>query len=138
MSEFADDIDRALGVRMRWGRNDCVLWAASVLRKRLGYDLAAEWRGKYYGRRSAYGILAKRGGLIRAVGKAIKRRGGVRCDGDVRPGDVVIINTTDGPAIALCHTPGWAVGRVDMGVAIVKLERNPPVAAWRLEGVCQR
>lgn len=47
----------------QWGTNDCALMAANYVLAKTGVDFAAEFRGKYNSKYSAYRLIAGTGGL---------------------------------------------------------------------------
>ncbi len=88
-----------------WGRHDCALFAADVVRAVTGEDIAAWFRGRYKTRRGAYGALKRfaGGGLEQAMDKQAVARGMAA----IRPalaqrGDMVLVDTPEGPALAIC------------------------------------
>lgn len=124
-------IERSMGVPMRWGRNDCALWVASIIRRGLGYDPAKDWRGKYYSARKAIAIMGK-GGLPRALFKAAKRHGWTHIPVEkAAPGDVGLCQVANGDvAVVINRAPGWWVGRVNFGYSMVRDDMI--VSAWKV------
>jgi hypothetical protein len=57
---------------MEWGKDDCALWCADIVRDALGYDLAAPFRGRYKTRRGAMRVLGRKGlkGLLQRTARA--------------------------------------------------------------------
>ncbi len=120
-------MDTAAETPMRWGKDDCALWTANILRPVLGYDPAAEWRGKYRtrdGSRRAAGT----NGLLGAI-RAIARRHHWKRIHPVlaQPGDVGMVWTTydDKPVLAtvICRKRGWFVGRAASGITLLPADR---------------
>lgn len=100
---------------MQWGRDDCALWCADILKAALGYDAAAHFRGRYRTRIGAHRVLGG-GGLPHALRLASRRHGWRR----VRPeradvGDVGLAVLVGVVSTVICRKPGWFVGRSEMG-----------------------
>ena len=135
--DIAEIIDRAMaraeGVPLRWGRNDCALWVAGLVKRIHGYDPAADWRGRYWSERRGRELLAdRRGGLMRAVATVARKHRWRRIEvPDATSGDVGLISTAYGPACVICYRPGWWAGRIDRGVALAR--DTGVIAAWRIE-----
>ncbi len=131
----ADVIDRAIdaveGTPMKWGRDDCAMWIAGILRELYGVDLGKGWRCKYRSEKGAARLLGAKGkGLTSAVARTARKHGWKRVDAtEAEPGDLGVFLTREhGPACAVCLQRGAWVGRVDYGVALVK---NTPRYVWR-------
>lgn len=124
-------IDRSEGVPMRWGRNDCALWTASIVRRVLGYDPAADFRGKYWSQRRAFSALGK-GGLPVALSRTARRHKWTRVDvRDAQPGDIGYCKTGDNlVACVINRAPGWWIGRVDRGYAVIR--DTSVIRAWKV------
>ena len=92
-------VETARSWRFAWGRNDCALWTASVVRDLTGEDFAADLRGRYRTRNGALVVMARAGGLACIV---------TRCLGDPVPitrahrGDVCLACFDTGPSIGVC------------------------------------
>lgn len=100
---------------MQWGRDDCALWCANILKDALGYDGAAKFRGRYRTRIGARRALGA-GGLAAALRAAARRHNWrrVAC-GDEQPGDIGVIAFGDAQATVICRAPGWFVARNEVG-----------------------
>jgi len=110
----------AASARMRWGMDDCALWAANVIQAALGYDPAAKFRGHYRTRRGARRVLGGPG-LPGALRAAARRHQWVRVDpADARVGDIGLMAVDGASCCVVCRTRGWFVGRTDEGFAAVK------------------
>jgi hypothetical protein len=133
----ADVIDRHVdaveGEPIRWGRNDCAMWVAAVLRDLHGVDMGKGWRVRYRSEAGARRALNADGGLLKAVARAARRAGWRRIDpSKASPGDLGMFMTVeDGLACVVClqggDRPAW-VGRIDRGVSYVL---RSPRYAWR-------
>jgi len=121
---------RAATTEMVWGRDDCALWVAGVLRQALGYDPARRWRGRYWSRGGARRLLGK-GGMEDALAEAAGRHGWREIDpADARVGDVALAraNQMARPVTMVCRAPGWFVGRDSVGFAAVRTAKI--IKAW--------
>lgn len=112
-----------VSVEAVWGRDDCALWVASVIKDALGYDPADQWRGKYDSRDGANALVGK-AGLPFAIKKVASQNGWKRIDpqsadtGDV--GLTMVPTLIDGlivmrPTTFICRCPGWFVARAERG-----------------------
>ncbi len=112
-----------------WGRHDCCLFAADVVAAMTGTDYAAEFRGRY---RSAGG--AKRA-LTRYGAGSLETTLTAKLGAPVAPrlarrGDVLLLDTEDGPALGIC------AGTHGFFAAPEGLARMPVAAcrgAWRVD-----
>jgi hypothetical protein len=110
-------LDRALQAamatasEMQWGRDDCALWCANILREALGYDGAARFRGRYRTRIGAARVLGQAGlaAALRAAARKHKWRR-IRC-GEEKVGDIGVLMLFDVPVTVICRAPGWFVAR---------------------------
>ena len=90
------------------GRMDCSLWAADWVLQQTGVDLAAGWRGQYTTRAEYLRLLNAEGGLVRVADRAMRRICAKRIHPvDAQPGDIGIIVTEDGPALAVRGQIAW-------------------------------
>ena len=90
------------------GRCDCSLWVADWVRKRVGIDLAEDFRGQYRTRAEYLRLLIPMGNLVRVVARRMESIGAESiAPADARPGDIGIIATSDGPALAIRGPDGW-------------------------------
>lgn len=120
---------KAARTQMSWGRDDCALWVAGVLRRALGYDPARRWRGRYWSRGGALRMLGK-GGIEGALGEAADRHGWREiAPADAQVGDVAMAGARGGrPVTMVCRGRGWFVGRDSVGFAAVRAAKI--VKAW--------
>ncbi len=111
-----------------FGRMDCSLWAADWVRLRTGTDLAADWRGRYATRREYRRLLLAQGGLVRVAARAVEHVGATLVPAaTAQPGDVGIIVTEDGPALAVRGPDDW-MAKTGSG-----LSHTPHASyAWRI------
>jgi hypothetical protein len=110
------------------GVMDCSLWAAEWVLIRTGRDLAAGWRGQYSTRREYMRLLLCDGGLVRVTARAMKAVGATLvAPSDAQPGDIGIIMTTDGAALAVRGPVDWCAKTGD------PLSHTPHASfAWRI------
>lgn len=126
-------IDRADGVPARWGVDDCTLWIADILRAATGKDPAADFRGKYSDRTTAYELIGPRG-LAFGIQKRAKRFGWQplrRVEiAKAEYGDLGIARLPGVQACVMKVSGRFWIGRSDRGVAY--LANNLVTAAWRV------
>jgi len=110
------------------GKMDCSLFAADWVRLQTGVDLAASWRGTYSTRREYLRLLSADGGLVRVVARAMHHIKAPQIPpADAQPGDIGIIVTEDGPALAVRGQAAWMAKTGD------QLSSTPHASfAWRL------
>lgn len=132
--EILRAMDRAKS-EMVWGKDDCALWVANIIRGVLKYDPAKRFRGKYYTRLGARQALGKLG-LPFAIRKSAKKHSwrSVKSS-DAKPGDVGLIRMVldDGeivPATVICRAPGWFVGRGQRGCSLIPASKVK--VAWAI------
>lgn len=111
---------------------DCCLTACDAIRAITGVDPAAWFRGKYKTRTGAYGCLKRfaGGGLVETVEKITQENNWPEIPVlTARRGDVGIIPTDDGEALAICLGARWAAQGAD-GLVYVPLKTG--LRAWRI------
>lgn len=90
-----------------FGQCDCTLWVADWVRSRLGVDPAAPWRGRYR-TRIGWHRLIRGQSLAEVAGRALRAAGARQIDVLAAvPGDVGMIETHDGLAMAIRGQLGW-------------------------------
>lgn len=105
---------------MQWGKDDCGLWFANIVVGALGYDPAAQFRGRYRTRIGARRVLGKNG-LLGNIKVAARRHGWKRIKPcNALPGDIGMAWVEAGdrtPVLAtvICRDEGWFVGRNEFG-----------------------
>lgn len=92
-----------------WGQMDCTTWVATWVQSRTGRDAMAEWRGRYRSRLGFRRILRREpDGLLGAVRRGLAGVGAIEISpADSQPGDVGMIDTTDGLAMAIRGQLNW-------------------------------
>jgi hypothetical protein len=124
LMQLSTYLSRALAEPFVWGERDCALWAAEWVRLRRGVDLGAVWRGRYSTAAGCHRLLARRGGMVGALSAQMAQAGFSVAAAPV-PGDVGIVATPVGPAVAIKTARGWAwKGK---GLTIAPL---PQLIAW--------
>lgn len=123
---------RRVGRRvMRWGRDDCVLWAAAVSRDLTGNDLLVDdrWRTK----RQGLDRIGRDGNLYKALLRKFRERGLVRTPADVADlgsfGLVLILADDAELHLAVKVSDIRFVRRVRVGVEFV--HADDVKKAWR-------
>jgi len=107
---------------------DCCIWAADWVLKRTGIDPAADWRGRYGSRREYMRMLLARGGLVRVAAQGLADVGAQLIEpAEAAPGDVGVIQTTDGPAMAIRCQRAWKAKTGDQ-----LMNADAATYAWRL------
>lgn len=111
----SDMMSAALNDEMKWGRDDCTLWAVEPIRRVLGYDPARRGRGRYRTRLGAIRFLGK-GGLPNALRREARRFNWHRIGPvDARPGDLGMVKVNGVNSMAVCRARGWFVARQETG-----------------------
>lgn len=115
-------------VPFEWGRADCALFVASCLDAMTGSRLWAEWSDRYRSAAGARRMLHRRGfaDLLAVAdafwGERIQPRLAQR-------GDVVAVETPEGPALGLC-LGAWSVVKSPTGLDFVAVDKL--LTAWRI------
>ena len=124
-------IEAAEGEPMAYGKSDCAMWAAEILRELHGVDLARGWRKRYGSEAGAQRTL-RRYGLLDPIERVTRRAGWASRDvASARPGDLGLMATAKGHACVVCFkvtsNAMWWVGRIDGGVTLTK---TAPAYVW--------
>lgn len=124
---------------MTWGRDDCMLAVADVVRSLTGNDPARRFRGRYRSRTGALRLLGP-AGAVKAVANIARALHGKRIKpalalpGDVGLVPIIVQNARGKPvqvyAAAICRGPGWFVGRREFGFA--GFPANRIIVAWSI------
>lgn len=112
----------------KWGTSDCCTWACDWVLARRGVDPAGRFRGRYKTLRGAMGCIRRAGSLAIAVTAAMELAGLERTETPA-PGDIGLIATADGDALAIRTERGWACKSL-RGIAMSSTVRC--IIAWKV------
>lgn len=120
-------LDRWTGNPIRWGKDDCLMGLAEIVREWTGKDFGKPFRGRYRSRHGAIRVLGARGvpGAIRNAATALRFKR--KAPSEARPGSLGYILSPEGPAGVIKHGAFW-IGRVDNGFSA--LPDESVVKAW--------
>lgn len=110
------------------GRADCVTLIADWVALRRGVDPMADYRGGYADPPGAEAHLRASGGLLRIVGRNL-RRAGLRMTRTPADGDVAIIVAARVVSGAIRRGETW-VSRTHAGLAMYRADYARVVASW--------
>jgi hypothetical protein len=122
-------LDRAARRGFEWGVSDCVLEVADWLDLACGWDVAAEWRGRYSDEASAHALMPD--GLEAAM-RAEMARLGLADAHEPRFGDVAVVTLAGQPkplAAILMPSGRWRMKTLS-GIAVTR--DVSVLAAWSL------
>ncbi len=125
------EIARAARRRFAWGKWDCALFAANVVRAMTGEDPAKAYRGRYKTEVGSRRALKRYGGgtLRRATTRALGAP--LASVKKAQRGDVVLFKTLSGQTLGIVDLDGInAVAMDHLGVGRRPLREA--VAAWRI------
>lgn len=111
---------------------DCCLTTCDAVLAITGIDPGAWFRGKYKTRTGAYGCLKRfaGGGLVATVEKITTNHGWPEVPVlTARRGDVGLVPTEEGEALAICIGACWAAQGAD---GLVSLPLKTGLRAWRI------
>lgn len=131
-SILAGKLEEMAAKPFSWGSHDCALAACDVVLAITGIDLGEPFRGRYTDRAGAIVVLAARGGLETAVAAIAADAGFLEVPVKrAQRGDVVLLDTVDGPAVGVVDMDGCqAVFPGPEGAARVRLRDCR--RAWRV------
>lgn len=117
---------RAGAVRpFAWGECDCCSWVCAWIAARRGVDPMASWRGTYRTCLGAARNIHRGGGMLTVVCRAMAAAGLVPTE-DPQPGDVALVKTAQGEALAIRTPTGFAC-KAPAGIVVAHF---PVLAAW--------
>lgn len=96
------EIAKARAAPFEWGAHDCALWAFEVVAALTGVDHVAQVRGTYATREGALRCLASEWGCGLLEATAALLGDPLQSPLYAQRGDVVAIETADGPALGIC------------------------------------
>jgi hypothetical protein len=108
-----------------WGERDCCLWVCDWIKDRRGVDPAARLRGCYHDEAGAIACWSDFGGL-QVLALTLAKEAGLQQTETPVAGDVGLVQTWMGPAMAICLGDRWAV----KGPRAVVVHRWPVLSAW--------
>ena len=115
-------------VPFEWGRADCALFVCSCLDAMTGSRLWSEWSDRYRSAAGSRRMLRRRGfeDLLAVadvlLGPQLEPRLAQR-------GDVVAVQTPEGPALGLC-LGAWSAVKSETGLEFVAVDKL--LTAWRV------
>lgn len=115
-------------MRHVWGANDCCIFVADAVLAMEGRDPAAGLRS-HRSQDEAAALLRERGGIIAIADDRFACR--IRLS-MVGVGDVGLVDTPDGPALALWGGSQWLAPRKE-GAGLARLPLDAASLAWRGE-----
>lgn len=95
-----------------WGVSDCCLAASDWMLARRGIDPAAPLRGRYASMRGALRHIRRLGGFEAMVSNLMRDAGFVETN-EPKIGDVGVVDSDQGQALAIRTHIGWAVKGVN-------------------------
>ena len=128
-SELPRYLRESAGAPFAWGDCDCCTWTCDWVARVIGVDPAARWRGACASEADAERIIAEGGGIL-ALARVGCAGAGLVETRDPLPGDIGVVLTPLGEAMAIKTRIGWAM-KTKNGVAAARV---PMLAAWRVEG----
>lgn len=126
-SALPDFIRESAGKDFVVGIRDCCLWACDWVVRAGHADPAAPWRGTYFGTIAAQRIIRRAGGLVELVSGGMAAAGLVET-ADAMPGDVGVVATPEGEAMAIRTRIGWAV----LTASGVQVDAYTSLKVWRV------
>lgn len=90
-----------------WGDCDCCLWVCDWIASVRGVDPMASWRGRYSTKRGAYRRI-RRGGGFQPTVRAEMAAVGLLETTEPKAGDIGMVQTYQGEALAIRTATGWA------------------------------
>lgn len=119
-------IERRRRARFRWGRHDCVLFAADAIEQMTGVDPIVSLRGRWRSRAEALAILEAEGGMLMAIDQRLPVLESVAM---AQRGDLVAIPSAGAIVLGICvGSQAVAPGATGLRFA----EVATALAAWRV------
>ncbi len=100
-----------------WDACDCCSWACGWVALQRGVDPSARWRGRYRSVRGAMLQIRRAGGDLLAVTREAMAASGLAATTAPGPGDVGVVATDQGQALAIRSAAGWAV-KSERGIVV--------------------
>lgn len=100
-----------------WGDCDCCSWVCDWVLARRSIDPASPWRGRYRSARGALRQIRRGGGDFLSVVSDAMTEAGLAVTTEPRAGDVGVVLTEQGAALAIRTRLGWAC-KSESGVVV--------------------
>jgi hypothetical protein len=119
-----------------WSEHDCSMFVADVILAHTGVDIAAEFRGKYTDAASAKEVIhtVTGGSTVEDAAAYVAKQHGMKELTSVlyaQRGDMVILDTEEGPAVGIVHLNGQHAVFVAQD-GLHKVEVTKCRRAWRV------
>ena len=114
-TELAEFLAAGAKTPFGWGQEDCCLFACDWIRSQRGVDPAERFRGRYQTELQARRLIHRSGGFLRLVDDAMAQAGILETT-DPLPGDVGVVVTEQGEALAIRSRVGW-VAKAPIGIS---------------------
>lgn len=98
-TRLADFVEARRERAFCWGESDCALFVCDAIEAMTGIDPGGRWRGLYSSEKGARRVLRDNGGVVGIATLALGEPGSPAIAGR---GDVVLIETPGGEALAIC------------------------------------
>ncbi len=119
-----------LSVTFEWGKSDCCMFACDALVAITSVDIARDYRGKYKTAIAADKILKE--GLNNIVTGTMHDLGSEEINKNFgQRGDLVLINTPNGDALAIINLRGTVTGQGELG--LIDYPLDSVIKAWRIK-----
>lgn len=97
---MAEAIESRRTAAFEWGKNDCVLFTADIVKAMTDVDMMEEWRGKYDDKESAHRLIAANGGFEAFVENVCENHGLTEINPNfAQRGDIAFFDTI--PCVAI-------------------------------------
>lgn len=120
-------VETAQRTPFAWGANDCTTFAAACIDAMTGSDWRARLAAAYTDEASARAYIVAEGGIEAGV---TRRLGEPVASLQARRGDVCLVETPEGPGLAICVGP---VAVVPGATGLVRKPLRDVIKAWRVD-----
>ncbi len=111
-----------------WGKNDCCLFTANLLKEISNIDYAVNYRNKYRSKKEAY-ILLKKNGFNNIRDMLIDKFGDPINGLEARSSDIVIVSTDNKKSLGMC-IGNSIVSQGNNRIVFVSIVQS--IEAWRI------
>jgi hypothetical protein len=122
---LAAQLKEARNKEFEWGKHDCCLFAANVVKAITGKDYAKDFRGKYHSEKEAEELIQAAGGLEKIVSSFLPSIPPLTA----QRGDVLMFLTPMGPALGVC---GGDKGFFVLKKGLISIPIRKCQKAWRV------